>query len=64
VISTGFCASTIRTSSCSTYRRLPRCGTPAEFDADPDNRLRITIGLHEVADQWLVLHEHHSFPML
>jgi ketosteroid isomerase-like protein len=45
-------------------RALVRCGTPAEFEANPDNRLRITIGLHKVGDQWLVLHEHHSFPML
>ena len=43
---------------------LLRCGTQKEFDANPDNRLRITVGLRKTDDRWLVVHEHHSFPML
>ena len=42
---------------------LLRCGTPTEFEANPDNRLRITVGLRKVDGQWTVPHEHHSFPM-
>lgn len=41
---------------------LLRCGTPAEFAANPDNRLRLTLGLRREGDRWLVAHEHHSFP--
>ena len=41
---------------------LLRCGTPDEFEKDPDNRLRLTIGLRKVAGRWVVQHEHHSFP--
>ena len=41
---------------------LLRCGTPAELDADPDNRLRLTVGLRKQAGRWVVAHEHHSFP--
>jgi uncharacterized protein (TIGR02246 family) len=40
---------------------LVRCGTPAEFAANPDNRLRMTIGLRKRNGRWLVTHEHHSF---
>ncbi len=40
---------------------LLRCGTPAEFDRDPEHRLRLTIGLRKVDDRWDVTHEHHSF---
>jgi hypothetical protein len=40
---------------------LLRCGTPADFDRDPDYRLRVTIGLRKVDDRWTVAHEHHSF---
>ena len=43
---------------------LLRCGTQAEFDANPDNRLRVTVGLRKVDDRWAVVHEHHSFPMV
>jgi ketosteroid isomerase-like protein len=43
---------------------LLRCGTPTEFAANPDNRLRITVGLRKDADRWVVVHEHHSFPFL
>ncbi len=40
---------------------LLRCGTPAEFARDPEQRLRLTVGLRKVAGRWTVLHEHHSF---
>jgi len=40
---------------------LLRCGTPDEFAADPDRRLRLTIGLRRQHDRWIVTHEHHSF---
>ena len=40
---------------------LLRCGTPADFERDPEQRLRLTIGLRKVDDRWLVTHEHHSF---
>ena len=40
---------------------LLRCGTPADFERDPEYRLRLTIGLHKVDDRWVVTHEHHSF---
>jgi uncharacterized protein (TIGR02246 family) len=43
---------------------LLRCGTPDEFEANPDNRLRITVGLRKDGDRWVVVHEHHSFPMV
>jgi uncharacterized protein (TIGR02246 family) len=39
-----------------------RCGMPAEIDAQPENRLRLTIGLRRHDGRWLVAHEHHSFP--
>jgi uncharacterized protein (TIGR02246 family) len=39
---------------------LLRCGKPEEFAANPDNRLRLTIGLQK-RDRWVVTHEHHSF---
>ena len=42
---------------------LLRCGTPEEFESNPDNRLRITVGLRKDDDRWVVVHEHHSFPM-
>jgi uncharacterized protein (TIGR02246 family) len=41
---------------------LLRCGTPEELTADPDNRLRLTIGLRKDGGRWVVTHEHHSFP--
>lgn len=40
---------------------LVRCGTPADFVSDPEQRLRLTIGLRKVDGQWTVTHEHHSF---
>jgi uncharacterized protein (TIGR02246 family) len=41
---------------------LLRCGTPDEHAANPDNRLRLTIGLRKEQGRWVVAHEHHSFP--
>src|SRR5581483_9306002 len=40
---------------------LLRCGTAADFDREPDYRLRLTIGLRKIDDRWTVTHEHHSF---
>jgi uncharacterized protein (TIGR02246 family) len=40
---------------------LLRCGTPADFDRNPEHRLRLTIGLRKIDDRWVVTHEHHSF---
>jgi uncharacterized protein (TIGR02246 family) len=41
---------------------LLRCGTEEELRDDPDNRLRLTIGLRKEDGRWVVAHEHHSFP--
>ena len=41
---------------------LLRCGTREELASDPDNRLRLTIGLRKEDGRWVVTHEHHSFP--
>ncbi len=41
---------------------LLRCGSPEELAADPDNRLRLTVGLRKQDGRWIVTHEHHSFP--
>jgi len=43
---------------------LLHCGTPDDLAANPDNRLRVTIGLRRVDGNWTVVHEHHSFPMV
>jgi uncharacterized protein (TIGR02246 family) len=40
---------------------LLKCGMPEEFERDPDNRLRLTVGLQKKAGAWVVTHEHHSF---
>jgi ketosteroid isomerase-like protein len=40
---------------------LLRCGTPADLDRDPEQRLRLTMGLRKIEDRWIVSHEHHSF---
>ncbi|KUI04349.1 SgcJ/EcaC family oxidoreductase [Mycobacterium sp. IS-3022] len=40
---------------------LLRCGKPAELAADPENRLRLTVGLRKRDGRWVVTHEHHSF---
>ena len=39
------------------------CGTQEEHDANPANRLRLTIGLRKEQGRWIVAHEHHSFPI-
>ena len=41
---------------------LLRCGTPEDLTANPENRLRLTIGLRRDGGRWVVTHEHHSFP--
>jgi uncharacterized protein (TIGR02246 family) len=41
---------------------LLRCGMPAELEANPEYRLRVTIGLRKRDGRWIVTHEHHSFP--
>jgi uncharacterized protein (TIGR02246 family) len=40
---------------------LLRCGTPDELAAEPDRRLRLTLGLVHQNGHWLIAHEHHSF---
>ena len=40
---------------------LLRCGTPDELAAEPEQRLRLTLGLRHEHGDWLVAHEHHSF---
>ncbi len=40
---------------------LLRCGMPAEFERDPERRLRLTIGLRKANGRWVVTHEHYSF---
>jgi len=42
---------------------LLRCGRPTDLEKDPDNRLRLSIGLRKEAGRWIVTHEHHSFPL-
>jgi ketosteroid isomerase-like protein len=39
---------------------LLRCGTEEELRKDPDNRLRLTIGLRKEDGRWVVSHEHHG----
>ena len=41
---------------------LLRCGTQEEHEANPQNRLRLTLGLRREEGRWIVAHEHHSFP--
>jgi len=41
---------------------LLRCGTAAGLEAQPELRLRLTIGLRKESGRWVVTHEHHSFP--
>lgn len=41
---------------------LLSCGTAAEFERLPQQRLRLTLGLRKANDRWTVTHEHHSFP--
>jgi ketosteroid isomerase-like protein len=42
---------------------LLRCGTQQEHEANPANRLRLTIGLRKQDGRWVAAHEHHSFPI-
>lgn len=42
---------------------LLRCGTAQEVQAEPENRLRLTVGLRKHEGRWVVVHEHHSFPL-
>ena len=41
---------------------LLRCGTVEDLERDPENRLRLSLGLRKENGRWLVSHEHHSFP--
>ena len=41
---------------------LLRCGAPEELAQQPDQRLRLTLGLRKEGGRWTVAHEHHSFP--
>jgi uncharacterized protein (TIGR02246 family) len=41
---------------------LLRCGTAEELADNPNQRLRLTLGLRREGDRWVVAHEHHSFP--
>jgi uncharacterized protein (TIGR02246 family) len=43
---------------------LLRCGTEADFARNPQNRLRLTFGLRKRDGQWVISHEHHSFPQV
>jgi len=43
---------------------LLRCGTQEELAANPENRLRLTLGLRKENGRWVVAHEHHSFPYI
>jgi uncharacterized protein (TIGR02246 family) len=42
---------------------LLRCGMPQELADNPENRLRLTLGLRKERDRWMVEHEHHSYPL-
>ena len=41
---------------------LLRCGGEERFAENPDNRLRLTMGLRKRDGRWQIMHEHHSFP--
>jgi ketosteroid isomerase-like protein len=41
---------------------LLTCTTAEDHAAHPDHRLRLTLGLRKEGGQWVVAHEHHSFP--
>jgi uncharacterized protein (TIGR02246 family) len=40
---------------------LLRCDTEQELTDNPENRLRLTLGLRKQDGRWVVAHEHHSF---
>jgi uncharacterized protein (TIGR02246 family) len=42
---------------------LLRCGTVEELTAEPEKRLRLTLGLRKEGGRWSVAHEHHSFAL-
>ncbi len=42
---------------------LLRCGMPQELAENPENRLRLTLGLRKEQGRWVVAHEHHSYPL-
>jgi SnoaL-like domain len=37
------------------------CGKPEQLERNPEQRLRLTIGLRRADGRWTVAHEHHSF---
>jgi uncharacterized protein (TIGR02246 family) len=41
---------------------LLRCGNRDDLARDPRPRLRLTFGLRKQEGDWLIAHEHHSFP--
>ena len=41
---------------------LPLNRACEELAANPENRLRLTLGLRKQHGRWVVAHEHHSFP--
>jgi uncharacterized protein (TIGR02246 family) len=41
---------------------LLQCGAQQELAEDPENRLRLTLGLRKDHGRRVVAHEHHSFP--
>lgn len=42
---------------------LLKCGMPDDFENNPSSRLRLTLGLRKENGRWVVIHEHHSFPL-
>lgn len=42
---------------------LLRCASKEELKQDNTPRLRLTVGLRKANGQWLIAHEHHSFPL-
>lgn len=40
---------------------LLRVGTDEDYEKNPDNWMRLTIGLRKRDGRWIVTHEHHSF---
>ncbi len=42
---------------------LLRCGREPELTQHPEHRLRLTVGLRKADGRWVVIHEHHSFPL-
>jgi uncharacterized protein (TIGR02246 family) len=40
---------------------LLRCGTEDDLRRNPDNHLRLSVGLRKQDGRWVITHEHHSF---